>query len=114
MAGFKKELIGKRFNAEGKTFTVYAVSGPGVFAHDGDVMETNEKGEVMNPRYFPYDIVEANLVTAGRPTIGVTKRIALTLPQDTWDKIEELKEAAGEKQSAVLRSIIEDYFRRSN
>lgn len=47
-----KKLFGKKFQIEAKIFTVYAVSGSDIFAYEGDVMETNEKREVLKPRYF--------------------------------------------------------------
>lgn len=62
----KDDLIGKRFSAEDKIFTVYSVSGPGVFAHEGDQLQKNEQGEVLNPRYFSYEDVEQNLINHGQ------------------------------------------------
>lgn len=110
----KKELLSKKFQAEGKVFTVYAVSGPGVFAHEGEEMETNDKGEVIEPRYFDYETVEANLVTAGRPAVGTTKKVSLTLPDELWERVEERKEKWGANQSQALRKIIEGYFNGGN
>lgn len=106
----KKEFIGKRFAAEGKIFTVYAVSGPGVFAHEGDEMDVNEKGEVLNPRFFDYEQVEGNLVTAGRPSLGTTKKVSLTLQDEVWKKIEQQRNVLGLSQSKFLRTLIEKYL----
>ena len=47
---------------------------------------------------------------AGRPVLGTTKKVSLTLPLDIWNKIEETKENEGISQSAVLRSIVEDHY----
>lgn len=43
----------------------------------------------------------------GRPSLGLTKKISLTLAEDLWKKIDELKEENDESQSAILRGIIE-------
>lgn len=43
---------------------------------------------------------------AGRPSLGTTKKVSLTLPDEVW---EELEEARGDKaMSAMLREIIMD------
>ena len=104
MSELKKELTGKRFQIEEKIFTVYAVSDSGVFAYKSDVMETNEKGEILNSCYFDYEQVERNLITAGRPTIGVTKKVSITLPDAIWKKIED--EKGNMAMSAYLREFI--------
>lgn len=44
---------------------------------------------------------------AGRPAVGVTKKVSLTLQEELWEKLEEIKEETGETQSALLRNIIE-------
>ena len=87
----KKGLFGKKFQIKEKIFTVYAVSGSDIFAHEGDVMKTNEKREVLNPRYFDYGQIEPNLITAGLPPIGVTKKVSITLPDAIRKKIEDKK-----------------------
>ena len=101
------ELVGKRFQVEGKIFTVYSVVANGVFAHEGDVMETNEKGEVLNPRYFDYEQVEPNLVTPGRPSIGKTKRVSITLTEDQWDYVHDYIEPANVSLSKYFRDLVE-------
>jgi predicted DNA-binding protein len=50
---------------------------------------------------------------AGRPKTGTTKSISLTLPDEVWGKVEEIKEEEGVSQSALLRSIVENYFNPS-
>lgn len=42
----------------------------------------------------------------GRPAIGSTRKVALSLSDELWDMIDE-RVANGEKQSAVLRELIE-------
>lgn len=109
MERFKKDLIGKRFYAEDKVFTVYAVSARGVFAHEGEIMETTEAGDVIDPRYFDYEDVEANLVTAGRPSIGVSKRVALTLPEEVWKYLYTVKAEKKSLSAAIRDIVVENY-----
>ncbi|MBP3953629.1 hypothetical protein [Bacillus suaedae] len=43
----------------------------------------------------------------GRPSIGVTKKVSLTLSEEIWGEIEGRMEETGDKQSAVLRDVLE-------
>lgn len=47
---------------------------------------------------------------AGRPSVGATKKVSLTLPDEVWEKIAEDKEEEGISQSALLRSIVEKHY----
>jgi hypothetical protein len=47
---------------------------------------------------------------AGRPALGTTRRVALTLPDEIWEMIDQRKEELGSSQSATLRMMIEGYF----
>ena len=51
---------------------------------------------------------------AGRPAVGTTKKVSLTLPNDIWKKINDTKEAWGVSQSQVLRAIVKGYFNQEN
>lgn len=44
---------------------------------------------------------------AGRKGFGITKKVSLTLSEETWTEIEKLCEKGNLKQSKVLRDIIE-------
>lgn len=44
--------------------------------------------------------------SVGRPNIGVTKRISLTLPEETWKKIYFIQKATGRPLSSVIRNLI--------
>lgn len=50
---------------------------------------------------------------AGRPSLGTTKKVSLTLPEEIWDMLEKRKETWGSSQSKTLRMMIEDYFYNS-
>lgn len=48
----------------------------------------------------------------GRPSIGETRRIALTLPPHLWQMLDNLgtkKDGTQAKQSEVLRTVLEIY-----
>jgi len=47
---------------------------------------------------------------AGRPPLGQTKKLSLTLTDDLWTKISRMKDEWNTSQSEVLRRIIENYF----
>jgi Zn-dependent M32 family carboxypeptidase len=49
---------------------------------------------------------------AGRPSLGTTKKVSLTLADEIWDKLAEYQDRSPilNKQSAVLRSLIERHF----
>lgn len=42
----------------------------------------------------------------GRPSLGVTKKVSLTLPQEAWDYFSHLVAVRGTNQSAVLRDLL--------
>ena len=46
----------------------------------------------------------------GRPSVGKTKRVALTLPEELWDRIDEEKESKDLSLAALFREIIENYY----
>lgn len=46
----------------------------------------------------------------GRPSLGTTKKVSLTLPDEIWEKIEGRINETGENQSKILRTIIEEYL----
>ncbi|MEK4181665.1 ribbon-helix-helix domain-containing protein [Aeribacillus sp. FSL K6-1121] len=110
MGEFRTELIGKRFFKNGAIYTVYAVAATGLFAHEGTRMNVNERGEVINPKFFSYEDVEGTFIGPGRPAKGTTKKVSLTLTEDIWKEIQQIKKEKGISQSAVLRDIIEHYF----
>lgn len=41
---------------------------------------------------------------AGRPSLGTTRKVSLTLPGHIWDKLEEAKE--DQSMSALLRALV--------
>ena len=46
----------------------------------------------------------------GRPSLGETRKVSITLPEDVWKLIDERKEKWDNTLSQTLRNIIEVYF----
>lgn len=55
-------------------------------------------------------LTEEGKKAVGRPSLGTTKKVSLTLPDEIWAMIEERKEELGVSQSRTLRMMIEGYF----
>ena len=51
---------------------------------------------------------------AGRKATGITKKVSITLNEETWEKIEQDKQEKNSSQSAIFRSIIENHFSNQN
>lgn len=47
---------------------------------------------------------------AGRKSIGVTKKISLTLPNDIWERIEKHCADNNQSRSESIRNIIESFY----
>ncbi len=48
--------------------------------------------------------------SVGRPSLGVTKKVSVTLPENIWNLIEAKQRQLGVSRSQTLRTIIQDYF----
>lgn len=57
----RTDLFGKKFKVDGVIYTVYGVSGHGVFAHQGEEMVVDSNGNVIDPKYFLIEEVEQNI-----------------------------------------------------
>ncbi|MDR6726304.1 hypothetical protein J2W91_004815 [Paenibacillus amylolyticus] len=47
---------------------------------------------------------------AGRKSIGVTKKVSITLAEEMWEKLEEQRVQDQLSRSEVLRNIIEKHY----
>ncbi|WP_338554257.1 ribbon-helix-helix protein, CopG family [Paenibacillus sp. KS-LC4] len=47
---------------------------------------------------------------SGRKSIGVTKKVSLTVTEEIWDKIENQCKDNKQSRSEVIRSILESYY----
>lgn len=50
----------------------------------------------------------------GRPPIGVTKKISVTLPAEIWKELDEERNLDGESMSKFIRSVIMVYYKGVN
>lgn len=50
---------------------------------------------------------------AGRPSLGTTKKVSLTLPDEIWEMLEIRNKELGVSQSQSLRMMIEEFFYES-
>ena len=47
---------------------------------------------------------------AGRPSLGTTKKISITLTNDIWEKVDNEVDEMGSSKSALFRQIIESHY----
>lgn len=59
---WRTDLLEKKFKIDGVIYTVYGVSGPGVFAHQGDEKVVDANGDVVSPKWFTVEEVEQNIL----------------------------------------------------
>lgn len=76
------------------------------------VMEVYYDGERVETYRFQNKgvLTEQGKKAVGRPSLGTTKKVSLTLPDEVWEKIDEDKVEEDISQSALLRSIVEDHY----
>lgn len=76
------------------------------FYLDGDTLILYFVNEGLN--YRPRIVFEVKKV--GRPSLGTTKKVSLTLPDEIWEMLDARNKELGVSQSQSLRMMIEDYF----
>lgn len=47
---------------------------------------------------------------AGRKSIGTTRKVSLTLPDDIWERLETDCKSNNQSRSEVIRNIIESFY----
>jgi len=47
---------------------------------------------------------------AGRKGIGVTRKLSLTLPEEAWDRFDDICRASSRSKSELLREIVVGYL----
>jgi hypothetical protein len=52
-------------------------------------------------------VTEENKNAVGRPSLGITKKVSLTLPERVWNEIEERKEENDISQSQAIKDMLE-------
>lgn len=51
------------------------------------------------------------MMARGRPQIGTTKKLSLTMPDEDWEGLERIAEAEGKTRSAMIRHIVNQFMR---
>lgn len=91
---------------------------------DREGVDLEKVNEMLNQLYIPpynVDMLPEHLKSnhggkregAGRPSLGTTKKVSLTLPDEIWDMVEERKKDLEVSQSQTLRMMIEEFFYNS-
>lgn len=87
-----------------------------------DLEKTNAMFEQLYIPPYKYDLLPEHLKhsnsakreSSGRPSLGVTKKVSVTLPNDIWEKVGELIEDQDLKSmSAYFRKLVLDHFKDS-
>ncbi|WP_260983689.1 ribbon-helix-helix protein, CopG family [Cytobacillus oceanisediminis] len=82
--------------------------------------KVNEMFEQLYIPPYKYDLLPEHLKhsssakkeSAGRPSLGMTKKVSITLPDDIWDKInKEITERNLKSMSAFLREVLLDRYK---
>lgn len=85
-----------------------------------DLEKINEMFEQLYIPPYKHDLLPEHLKhsnsakreRAGRPSLGVTKKVSLTLPEDIWRKIEkDIKDQDLKSMSAFLRKMVLDHYK---
>lgn len=86
-------------------------------------LDLEKMNEMLEQLYIPpykYDLLPEHLKhsnsakkeKAGRPSLGVTKKVSITLPQDIWDKIEkDIQVEDLKSMSAFFRKVSLDRYK---
>lgn len=80
------------------------------------LMKVYWDGTLVSEIAFTYkgERSEEGKKVVGRPSLGTTKKVSLTLPDEIWDMIEKRKKDLGASQSQTLRMMIEEHFYHSD
>lgn len=82
---------------------------------ESESMDLEEINKMVEQVYIPpyqEHLLPKHLTvkSVGRPSLGVTKKVSITLPENVWTYLEAKKRKEGVSRSQVLREIIEEYF----
>jgi hypothetical protein len=115
---FHKKMYDARWSGEGDLYISFEQLETELIA----LAEKNGLGyekvnEMLEQLYIPpykYDLLPEHLKHSnsakkekmGRPSLGVTKKVSITLPSDVWEKIEqEIKDQDLKSMSAYFREL---------
>jgi hypothetical protein len=119
-----KKLYDARWNGEeetNKTMEQLENEFVDLATKEGIAMETINKmlGQLYIPPYrydtLPDHLKHSNSAkkeNVGRPSIGVTKKVSITLPEDIWSKIKsDIKDKDLKSMSAYFRELALTHFK---
>ncbi|MBM7650539.1 hypothetical protein JOC78_003536 [Bacillus ectoiniformans] len=80
------------------------------------ILEVYWDGEKVHTVSFKNkaDLTDQGKKAVGRPAIGTTKKVSLTLPDEIWEMVKKRKEVWGASQSQTLRMMIEGYWKNDD
>lgn len=125
---FHKKMYDKRWNND-KSYLYFTMEQmeyelSGLAIEEG--LSEEHLQEMLQQLYIPpykYDLLPEHLKhsnsvkreTLGRPSLGLTKKVSITLPEDIWSRInQDIREQDDLKSmSAYFRKMALDYFKRS-
>jgi hypothetical protein len=115
---FHKRMYDARWGGEGDLSVSYAQLENDFYAlatkNGLDLEKINEMLEQLYIPPYKYDLLPEHLRHSnsakrekmGRPSLGVTKKVSITLPSDIWEKIEkEIKDQDLKSMSAFFREL---------
>lgn len=121
---FHRKMYDARWNGERDLYTNFRqLEDEFVAIANREGISYEKMNEMLEQLYIPpykHDLLPEHLKhsnsakreSAGRPSLGVTKKVSITLPSDIWDKIEkEIKDQDLKSMSAYFRRMTLDSFK---
>jgi hypothetical protein len=115
---FHKKMYDVRWSGEGDLYISFEqLETDFVALAEKNGLDYEKINEMLEQLYIPpykYDLLSEHLKHSnsakrekiGRPSLGVTKKVSITLPSDVWDKIEqEIKDQGLKSMSAYFREL---------
>lgn len=121
---FHRKMYDARWNSEKDLYiSMKQLEDDFVALADREGVDFEKVNEMLEQLYIPpykYDSLPEHLKHSnsakkekvGRPSLGVTKKVSVTLPQDIWEMIEgEIKDQDLKSMSAFFRKIALDRYK---
>ena len=121
---FHKKMYDARWNGEKDLYvSMKQLEDDFMALADREGVDLEKVNEMLEQLYIPpykYDLLPEHLrhsnsaktESAGRPSLGMTKKVSITLPNDIWDKIgKEISDRDLKSMSAFFREIALDRYK---
>jgi hypothetical protein len=115
---FHKKMYDSRWNDEGDLYVSFEQLEKDFMAlAEKNGLDLEKVNEMLEQLYIPpykYDLLPEHLRHSnsakreklGRPSLGVTKKVSITLPSDVWERIEkEIQDQELKSMSAYFREL---------